>query len=521
MDDRPARRFPAISEKLYTESSLGSIPLSAALPPILSFAQPDPPARFTRILTVHRRAFEAEAGCVWDRADFYWSELERLILAGGTADPCWIAGQKLLFPDEAPDGPAFRQAFLSEMVLDVHAGFFTGGVQSGYDPTYRPGFHLRALSRLFKTFAEFTAREEGALVDPLVMIAITYYKNRDLNAKVEPFWWQMTELFPRQLHYVEATAGAIHADLERPLQQAVEGSKPDIFANAIQRAQKLQAQFPTVLDCYRLLGALFHGESIALANANRLPEALLAAKKSEVYGGSNAALEDTQRQLNQVFTAMQEKVAQLLAQVARTPGATLNARGQQLANDARNGSRHADDFVTSSAAETIRKAREKASPAPPPASLNGVPPPVIHVTKTEKVAGEMDFGDWLRSKGSLRVRIQIAAAAVLLLFTGILFAREAWGVHARDGALQRAEAGIGAGNDAAALDALSDFFAAPTPLHARRAVERHAVTLYAETLTRWLAAKGGNLSVQDRRRVETYRRQIVDRGLDAQAEVTE
>ena len=76
-----------------------------------------------------------------------------------------------------------------------------------------------------------------------------------------------------------------------------------------------------------------------------------------------------------------------------------------------------------------------------------------------------------------------------------------------------------AGNDAAALDGLADFFAAPAPLRPGLKTDKRAVQLYAGELTRWLGSKSGSVSPDDRRRIERYREQIVDRGLDVRAEV--
>jgi hypothetical protein len=522
----PERRyFPPITERLYTHRQNLDFPFQPArVRDAFQFSHASADARFRRILAMHRQAFAAELEAAWERAGFYWKELWRLVLSAGQNDHCWKAGRTMLFPSAADltDGE-FRNRFVKELLLDSHAGFFRGLVEAGLDPLDRPKFHLDGISRLITSLPDMSAEEEAVRVDGLALVAVESYRRRELADDLELFWHELAARFPRQTRYVNAELGEIHTKTMRQIHAAADSGKLAITGKAIESVESIRRTHPTNLGCYQLLGLFYHEQAILFANAQSIPSALLALKKAVAFGGLHPVLVDTQRQLDEIVAAMQQAATRLKEALLQRPGSVLTPQGTKLVYDARTASRLATDWDTSQAAGEVRAEREIASQAQTVETRPGGnwTAPQIRIEATTQRAGDAPLPDFLNSPAGMRLKFQVLAAVALVLVTAGLLIREAWGSYARRQAWDKVEVAMNSHNDTGLLDALADFFGAPTPSRSGPESRAAAARLYGDALVRWLSTKSGALSSEDRKRVQRYRKQIVDRGLYPQGEVAQ
>jgi len=518
----PGRCFPRVTENFYIDQpGLRGFSTAAGLRAAFWPAKPAPAAKFGRMVDLHRSAFEAEVAAVWDRADFYWKELWGLLLAAGDADACWVAGKALAGAGDIT-GPEFRSHFLGEVVLESHAGFFCGQVAAGLKPLDRPKFHLQALSDLIRQSPGIKPEQERVLIDPLAVYVLKPHGEEAAGRAPDGFWAMMAQWFPRQSHYVDAALAEIHAATMGHIQAAADAGKLSIVEKGIALVEDLRRRPPANLGCYQLLGLLYHEQAIHLANSGAIPASFLALKKAEVYGGRNPVLAETETQLNAVLEAMRQRSDRIRESLRQKPGASLTAQGRSLVNDAATGSSEAANWDLSPDAKRIRAERDGAIPSPEPTLVraNEELGPMVRVRGTSKKSGEERLAAWLGSAQGRRLRWQIAAAMVLCFITAALAAREAWAGYARERAWQRTQVAMKASDDAAALDALGDFFSAPKPLRADRQSDFDLAGLYGRTMARWIASRSSSLTDKERRRVLQYKKQIVDRKLDKNTEVS-
>src|SRR5207302_6320389 len=142
---------------------------------------------------------------------FYWEEMWRLVLDATEDAAVWKAGRSALLPsDSTLTDVEFRYRFVTEVLIDSHAGFFRGQIEAGLDPLDRPKFHLDGISHLISCLPDMTAEQEAARVDALAQAAIASYQRRKHTDDLEAFWCELAALFPRQTRYVIAQLGEIH-----------------------------------------------------------------------------------------------------------------------------------------------------------------------------------------------------------------------------------------------------------------------------------------------------------------------
>ena len=121
----PVRLFPSISESLYDLSSVGAAATSQPVRDVLALAHREMtmwqrlmPRRLegndllAALLRLHRLAFEAERGALFDRADFYWTEFANLLPMAWESTQAWPTSE-------------IKAAFGREIVFDAHRAFTT------------------------------------------------------------------------------------------------------------------------------------------------------------------------------------------------------------------------------------------------------------------------------------------------------------------------------------------------------------------------------------------------------------
>jgi len=500
------RLFPRVTASFYSDHpGLASFAHSPRLLDAYRRSDQSGKAIFNRLMAAHREEFTAEIAGMWDKSDYYREECLDALRSYGDAAECWSTGARTL--GFAVEGPEFRRRFASEVVLDSHAGFFLGQIGAGLKPLERPFVHFQTVARLQQDLHLLTEEEERELLDPMVAAG--------LPLGGEDFLIEGARLFPRQKIYAILTLNQIHTRVSKELQAADNSPKQlEITRKAIDVAEKLRAAAPWCADCYRFIGVMYHERAILLANQQELRSSFEAIARSATYAGPNT-VSDTRGQLNQILAALQARVAQIRHQMALKPGSQLTSDGYRLVSLADNATKDAEKWDGSAEAKQISQLRDKAEKAqprelsqPPEAAM-----PLVQTKATRKVQGAERFADWLASRRGRWVRWQMAAAAAVVLVTACLSGWQAWAGYSMNAARGRAEKMVASGNDAAALDALSDFFAAPRPFRFDRNSDAGLAEIYRSTLARWAASRamaGGRISDDDRRRIRRYKERVQD-----------
>jgi len=495
------RLFPRVTESFYSDRpAQASLALSARLLDAYRRSDRSGQAVFNRLMAAHCEEFAAEIAGIWDKSDYYREECLDALRSCGDAAECWSSGARAL--GFGVEGPEFRRRFAREVVMDSHAGFFLGQIKAGLKPLERPFVHFKTLARVQQDMQLLTEDEERELVDPMVAAG--------LPLESADFLIEAARLFPRQKIYAILAMNQINTRVSKELQVADSSPKRlEITRRAIAVAEKLRAAAPWCADCYRFIGVMYHERAILLANQQELRTSLESIAKSATYAGPQV-VSGSREQLNQILAALRARVAQIRQEMLLKPGAQLTSQGNRLVSLADNATKDAEKWERSAEATQISQLRDEADTAqprelaqPPEAAL-----PLVHTKATQKVRGEETFADWLASRRGRWVRWQMAAAAVLVLATACLAGWQAFAGYSMNAARGRAEKIAASGNDAAALDALSDFFAAPRPLRFDPNSDAGLAEIYRSTLARWAASRamaGGQVSDADRRRIRRYK----------------
>lgn len=115
------------------------------------------------------------------------------------------------------------------------------------------------------------------------------------------------------------------------------------------------------------------------------------------------------------------------------------------------------------------------------------------------------FRYWLFTPRDLRVKLQAAAAILLLVSAGVLGAREFLASRSRDAAFQRMITAVDRREYADVLDGAETFLES-APLRGADGREGQVRQLYSEAVVRWVAELPGELKSEDLSRLENYKR---------------
>ena len=212
------------------------------------------------------------------------------------------------------------------------------------------------------------------------------------------------------------------------------------------------------------------------------PTQILAFRKAQVYSGNAPTLEATGEQLDNALRGLKHSVEKVSAELLRNPNAELTANGQQMVRDAATGSSHGENWERSPAAEKIRRGTSAGAVVvrEPIEPLDIDALPIVPASKDQQ-PGEEILVDWFQSRQALRLKIQIAAAAVLLVLASAVLLRDFLSIRARDAAWQRAQAAVQVGDDVVVLNALGEYFeASPTRARANQELQGGA-TVHAHS----------------------------------------
>jgi len=546
----PVRLFPSISESLYDLSSVGAAATSQPVRDVLALAHREMtmwqrlmPRRLegndllAALLRLHRLAFEAERGALFDRADFYWTEFANLLPIAWASTQAWPTSE-------------IKAAFGREIVFDAHRAFYSAFAEASGPVSQRADWHLgRVLASL--PYADLPRDDERAMaLEPVIARTHKRLDANEVNA-ADTLSAALLARFPDDLQ-----SQRLRITVEFRMALAGGDQSPALTASRLERSiarmAALRERFDDHADVYEAIAILHLSRAIALANANTLSEALVELAKAEANNPSLAELPETKSKVSALMRGLQTRIAEIEREIASRPNATLNAEGRRMQYEARRGFGAAGEWTSSDECRSVVAGRARghartlwrdigldsalwsnergdalmtaltsvlqsnpasrldliaswreaalrhglqsldvetvigwlerrtgARGASPAAAL-----PTISVVATEKRRGSENLVDWLTGRAAARVRLQLLAVALLALVAAGLGARETYRAQARNRAWAALQA---ATTTSARVDAAERFFGVGRPVREAPSRESDAWQVYSKAIVQALA----------------------------------
>lgn len=484
----------------------------------------DDRGRLGRLLHQQQEAVAAEREGRWQRADFFWRQTQGGLKALHGRQRLWeeLSGElRLDGAQELAEADGLRRRLIEEVFIDAHCAFYNGRVRdtdADLAPDDRAFDHARHLEALLP-LCEWPSAEQAGFLRPTAdrqIAAHEGHQNRNQGIRVcRDFLRRFPDDVTIQDRLLGLDVKALEAELSQGESERVALSNAEALQRHIRDLEELRRNTRSNLHVYQVLGQLHCQRAVCLANGSRLAEALEMAERGTACNPLASGATELRDQLSEAMHNLQRQVHLLEQEVARRPGAQLNATGLALRKQARRGFSGSERFAASAKAVEIRKGFERAveravetaadtasSPSP---SYTEPSTPVAVASPASRRRGDREPAfEWLLSRQDLRVKLQGLAAAVLLLLAGTWSWEEGHNRELRDTAYEQILEANAAGEKIAVLQGAEAFLS--TPLRGgddRR--EQQVLDIYSENLTRWIVEERNVLDEEDRQRIERYR----------------
>ncbi|MBE7384986.1 MAG: hypothetical protein F6J95_026685 [Leptolyngbya sp. SIO1E4] len=419
----PARIFPAIAADFYTQTfdlEAGS-PDQQAASFLVALACRDlsqgklflarnlsPQEHLTRLLIQHRLGFEAELAACWQRADFYWQQVQNQLKSLMQRDDLWAVlaadiAQNFPEADVLKDPVLLRQRLVEELFIDTHCGFYNGlsstdksdatqseatqsdatqdPIKKGSAPQKTP----RDRSFAHITFVEALLPNSSLATDAWLTLLASPWQRQIDRDRTEKNWRAAIKLcrhrlslYPKSIPYQTELAEVQGADILAGLEKSE--SEQQALTNArhlekgIRQFETLAQTYPHNPVMYDYLGNLHHLHAIQLLNGIQIAQGLVAVEKALVYAPYLKEALTTRDRLVEAMNQIQAYVKQMLAQLKQQPNARLNAKGQRLQAQAKKGFTQRDAYLQSAQVTTTQAALKLAQALQVWHKLSGLPP---------------------------------------------------------------------------------------------------------------------------------------------------
>lgn len=370
------RFFPAIEPALYRsnrsdeQSNEPALKLLALACPQLTWLQRHGGWRlpsnqeFSRLLMLHRLAFDAELAGQPEQADFFWREAHAQLRAAWDRPGTWEAACAILnHTPPATCAEAIRDLVATELFTDTHIAFLNGRFadKTPLDPDNRAFVHLEFIRGLLE-LQQVPPAETAQLLAPGVEAEIAALQ----TAKR---WDDAIALATRDLAVRPGDANLQDRLALLYFKQAIDrlSDNKDELSDASWLGQKIEAlERMRSLNAdrsitYGLLGQLYHLQSIRLGNGGQLADAMVAARKAQALAPALDEATETMSQLVDAMTKLKTQMKAVESQLRAAGNMTLSADGVRLQVEARRGFSPLEQYVKSGQPEQIAAARHRAS----------------------------------------------------------------------------------------------------------------------------------------------------------------
>ncbi|MDJ0569112.1 MAG: hypothetical protein QNJ53_08680 [Pleurocapsa sp. MO_192.B19] len=306
----------------------------------------DVPSQIGHLLLQHKMAIEAELEGKWQRADFFWQQVQIEIKALSRKDNVWqylvsvyAKEQGVLFRG---DPVQMRQRLVDELLIDTHCAFYNGRSQQIEKLTLgdRAFVHIDYIQKLL----DLSALSDNSLLSVLG----EPWEKRITLLKEANKWQQAIQCCQERLRYFpnrsdfQNELAEIHwlatlAKLREAKSSAHHRQNAKTLQAGIKALENCWQQHPYNLSIFEFLGSLYHLQAISLVNSEQFAEALVSIQKAVTYNPYLDKAFETRDEIVQVMTQLQEQMRQLQQEIARKFNARLNEEGQRLLTEVQKG----------------------------------------------------------------------------------------------------------------------------------------------------------------------------------------
>jgi hypothetical protein len=322
----------------------------------------DPLGQMGHLLLQHRLAMEAELAAQWQRADFFWRQVQIELKSFSKRKDYWQTLAAIIAPDlEATvlnDPVQLRQRLVNELLIDTHCAFYNGLVRpaetcSVHDRTFAQIDHIQPL-----------LNESGLSDEEVRALLGEAWQTRITLCKETKHWKQGIYFCQQRLKYLPYVSAfqdelaEIHfsATMTRLREAKVESqhfSNAKILHGGVQILEKLRKKYPCNLTILELLGDLHYLRAISLVNSSQFAESLVSIQKAITYNPYLEQAFAARNDLVQTMEQLQAQMKQMQAEIAQRYNRRLNAKGQQLQAEASKGFQPMNTYIDSNDARMI------------------------------------------------------------------------------------------------------------------------------------------------------------------------
>ncbi|MBW4643100.1 MAG: hypothetical protein KME23_08915 [Goleter apudmare HA4340-LM2] len=350
------RIFPIVSANVYEVNSENSelIPDQKVAIHILELASQnfstwqtltglglDSTGKLGHLLFQHKLALQAESSSKWQRADFFWKQVQIEFRALQDDPEFWqeIVLKVANIPGcEIINNPIeLRHRLLHELFIDTHCGFYNGLMWNVTKPAWqeRAFVHIDYIQHLLE-LSVVDGEEAKKLLGEAWQTRI--------NACKEAKKWQLAIKYSQQrLKYLPNNIGfqgelaEVHylknlAKLQEAKNHAQHIQNAKRLLTGIQILEKYLKDYPYNLTIFQLLGSLYYLQAVSLANHHALAKALLCIQKAITYSPDFLQALKVRNDLIETMNQLQEQVNQFRVDIRH--GAQLTPKGHRMVAEA-------------------------------------------------------------------------------------------------------------------------------------------------------------------------------------------
>ncbi|KAB8317119.1 hypothetical protein SD81_023040 [Tolypothrix campylonemoides VB511288] len=310
------------------------------------------------LLVQHKLAIEAELAAKWQRADFFWNQVQIELKALLKQPEVWqeitltvanISGVQIM-----NDPAKLRQCLLNELFIDTHCAFYNGLIPKTVKPSWkeRAFVHIDYIQQLLE-LSPVSVQEVETLLAEAWQARITACKEAQKWRKGIYYCQQRLKSSPNfiklqdelaEINYLATLAKLREAKTEVQYQKNAKH-----LLVGIQALEKCLKDYPYNLTIFELLASLYHLRAISLANHNSFALALLCIQKAITYNPYFQKAFESRNELIETMEQLQEQVNQL--QVDMRHGAQLTPKGQRMVAEANKGFAPMNIYIDSNEAK--------------------------------------------------------------------------------------------------------------------------------------------------------------------------
>lgn len=327
------RVFPSISANLYslnfdsanlTAEQQAACKVLKLIEQKFSGSRLDVLGCFGQLLRYHQSAITSELASKWQRADFFWREMQVELKKLVQKLEVWqdlalaVAGHSDAVIMNNP--VKLRQLLLHELFIDTHRAFYNSLIQNVTKVSWneRAFVHIDYIQQLLE-LSVVDGEEVKNLLGESWQTRINACKESKKWQLAIKYCQQRLKYLPHNI-YFQGELAEIHylVTLSKLMEENVElyyTKNAKYLLKGIKKIEKYLKIYPYSLKIFELLSALYRLRAVNLAKNELLAQSLVCGEKAITYNPYFEKAVATRNELIEIMDQLQQRMNQLLAQV--------------------------------------------------------------------------------------------------------------------------------------------------------------------------------------------------------------